>query len=119
MIETEAREHERWLAESGGRALATMEDATWALVALAYARAGCQETRGANLDDSTPSRQGGRPGVSSPLVTARWPELAAEPHRPLPSPGGGTATGCPTAQPAGWGTGIGTGRRVSWSFWSS
>jgi hypothetical protein len=34
MIETEAREPERWLEESWGRALATMEDATGALVAL-------------------------------------------------------------------------------------
>jgi hypothetical protein len=49
MIETEAREPEGGLEESWGRAVDTMEDATWALVALVYARAGCQGTRGLEL----------------------------------------------------------------------
>jgi hypothetical protein len=49
MIETEAREHEGWLAESWEQAIVMIDDATWALVALIYARAGCQGTRGADL----------------------------------------------------------------------
>jgi hypothetical protein len=88
MIETEAREHEGRLAESWERAVDAVEEATWNLVALAYARAGCQGTRGAELlvdeDEGVVVLVAAKDGR---VPRAWWTERLAELHAALEAVG--------------------------------
>src|SRR5262249_53253168 len=76
--------------------------------------AGCQRTpcrQSPSPDYSNPSPQGSRPGAPARLSRNSGRDPRRSHTAPLTPPGENTATGCPTGQPEGWGTGIGRGAR--------